>query len=558
MYVWDDEAGSLRIELALAVVERLSFEAMEAFKSVPRRGLEVGGLLLGESRTGLIRIEDCAEVPSEHRSGPSYRLSPADLEMLDRSYGDHPEAVGMYRTATQAETLALHEDDATLFERHFSGRPGVFLLVHPATRTGAFCLPAADGLVVAHEFPFHAADLGARLPEPEPEPAPEWATFVATPASVPGAAGSKTGAPARISRSRLWSARAGALVLGGVIGALAWRYIQPVAPRVGAAIPAQPSPIQTAGSDPAHIVLEVMRDGRTLRLHWDQGAPAIRKADHALLHIVDGNHQTNLNLTPNELNNGSLSYWADTPDVSFRLEVFGPGIKTDDSVRAVSGASEAQPPLPPAAAPMTTEASLRRWPRAGQSNRDPEELNEGTASSAAAPEPRPSPFVPPPKPAPAPPEAVAMPAPHPPATPATVAAPPARTGPHVEVSAEPVLGSRFGRMVRHVPLLRRLRKEPEETPPEPVREMKPSLSDAEQHNLTADVPIDVRVYVTESGSVNFAELLASRPASRHRDLADAAVFAARRWSFRPAKAGEENVPSEVVLHFLFRPSDGPQ
>jgi TonB family protein len=113
-------------------------------------------------------------------------------------------------------------------------------------------------------------------------------------------------------------------------------------------------------------------------------------------------------------------------------------------------------------------------------------------------------------------------------------------------------------MVGRVPLLRRLRKEPEETPPEPVHEMKPSLSDAERRSLTADVPIDVRVYVTDSGSVNFAELLASRAASRHRDLADAAVLAARRWSFRPAKAGSENVPSEVVLHFLFSPADGPR
>jgi hypothetical protein len=36
-------------------------------------------------------------------------------------------------------------------------------------------------------------------------------------------------------------------------------------------------------------------------------------------------------------------------------------------------------------------------------------------------------------------------------------------------------------------------------------------------------------------------------------LAVAAVYAARRWDFVPARLGEEWVSSEVILHFRFAP-----
>jgi hypothetical protein len=114
-------------------------------------------------------------------------------------------------------------------------------------------------------------------------------------------------------------------------------------------------------------------------------------------------------------------------------------------------------------------------------------------------------------------------------------------------------------MVRHIPLLRRLKKDQQvPVPAEPVHEATPPLSAAERHSLTTDVPIDVHVYITEFGKVDYAELLDTRVTSRHRDLADAAVFAARRWDFRPARLGDENVPSEAILHFHFKPAQASQ
>jgi TonB family protein len=96
-------------------------------------------------------------------------------------------------------------------------------------------------------------------------------------------------------------------------------------------------------------------------------------------------------------------------------------------------------------------------------------------------------------------------------------------------------------------------------PPAPLKEVKPAFSAAERRALQGEVPVDVHVhvYITESGSVDYAELLGSHSAGRHRELAEAAVFAARRWSFRPARQGSENVPSEAILHFRFRAEEPP-
>ncbi|HJT86368.1 MAG TPA: TonB family protein [Bryobacteraceae bacterium] len=71
--------------------------------------------------------------------------------------------------------------------------------------------------------------------------------------------------------------------------------------------------------------------------------------------------------------------------------------------------------------------------------------------------------------------------------------------------------------------------------------------------MTSSVPIDVKVYVAESGTVEYAEVLSN--SNRHPDLAGAAVYAARKWDFLPARMGDEKVPGEVILHFRFGPRE---
>jgi len=85
-----------------------------------------------------------------------------------------------------------------------------------------------------------------------------------------------------------------------------------------------------------------------------------------------------------------------------------------------------------------------------------------------------------------------------------------------------------------------------------MHEALPALSARDQREITSEIPVDVKVYVTVSGKVEYAELL-SEP--EHRNLDAAAVYAARRWNFTPAMLGEENVPGEVILRFRFAPAE---
>ena len=70
------------IETTPEALARLTAEVWMAFKRVPRRGLEIGGVLLGAARRSeqvtTFRMEGYETVESEHRSGPSYLLSETD------------------------------------------------------------------------------------------------------------------------------------------------------------------------------------------------------------------------------------------------------------------------------------------------------------------------------------------------------------------------------------------------------------------------------------------------------------------------------------------------
>jgi len=128
--------------------------------------------------------------------------------------------------------------------------------------------------------------------------------------------------------------------------------------------------------------------------------------------------------------------------------------------------------------------------------------------------------------------------------------------PSISVEVEPVTGSRFGKAVSRIPLLRRLNRQADSfVPPSPTRQVNPRLSAREREEVTDSVRVNVRVYVDESGKVQYAELLSN--AKRYPNLSTAAVYASRRWDFVPAVQDGQHVPGEVILHFHFAPPEPP-
>ena len=84
------------------------------------------------------------------------------------------------------------------------------------------------------------------------------------------------------------------------------------------------------------LALEVQREGRSLHLSWDRSSELVRHSDHAILHIHDGMHNTNLDLNTMAVNAGRLVYWPETDRVTFRLEVVAPTGTTAGTIQVPS------------------------------------------------------------------------------------------------------------------------------------------------------------------------------------------------------------------------------
>src|SRR5438270_2651255 len=80
---WEEPGTGLRIEFAAEVVRDLKQSAIQAFMSIPRRGVEIGGLLLGELRHGTVfHVAAFKEISCQHSFGPSYNLNEVDRRHL--------------------------------------------------------------------------------------------------------------------------------------------------------------------------------------------------------------------------------------------------------------------------------------------------------------------------------------------------------------------------------------------------------------------------------------------------------------------------------------------
>src|SRR5215217_4124799 len=88
-YLWQPPDKPFTVELALDVIDRMNVEIMRGFGAVRRRGTEVGGLLLGRIEPSadhtFVSVDDFEPVPCEYAFGPSYILSPQDLQLLRKS-----------------------------------------------------------------------------------------------------------------------------------------------------------------------------------------------------------------------------------------------------------------------------------------------------------------------------------------------------------------------------------------------------------------------------------------------------------------------------------------
>lgn len=364
-YLWEVPGKSLAVYIGLDVVDRMSQDVMRGFGAVPKRGAEVGGILLGKNMAPgrlTVEIDDYELIPIEYKRGPSYLLSDADLKAFEETFGrlrhgfkNGFRPVGLFRSQTR-DAVGLGHEDLDLMAKFFPEPDKIVLLIRPfATKVSmAGFYFREDGEFQGGpplvEFPFRRKELGGGdevaqapnrprqessnaerpiqrmasqggevIPISRPEiPAPRLATpqpQAPSPASGTSATRSsldaddiETVVSAKGKSSWMWLPLSFIfLLLGVLLGFQAALTLRPQAPE--------------SSTDPFNLALSVSKDGDNLNVRWDRQAPAIRAANRGVLVIDDGAYSKTVELDANQLQTGSVVYRHTSNDVKFRMEL---------------------------------------------------------------------------------------------------------------------------------------------------------------------------------------------------------------------------------------------
>jgi hypothetical protein len=303
-----------------AVASQVKEQVLEAFRALPKRGIEVGGVLFGRI-TGedpvAVHVDGFEPAPCEHRFGPSFTLSEQDRAGLEEILTRRRDVVGYFRSCTGRE-LALDTADEELIEAYFRRSAQVCLCVAPVSARDCVATvfswrngqpPRQAGPVILFDS-LPAEPVRAETPQPEPPP-----PAVEPPPVLP--------AP-RDQRGWPWL-----FVLVLAIGC-AFLYER----------------WQSARTEwPSRLGLEVQHTHDGVELRWDASSPAVKGAGRGLLSITRDGSQDEIELDAATVHSGLFPYKESGKDLLFRLTVYGPEMRAaTESFRIVA---VAQPPSAP-------------------------------------------------------------------------------------------------------------------------------------------------------------------------------------------------------------------
>ena len=375
-YRWEIVGRPIAVKLSMDFVDRLLPEVMRGFGSMPRRGVEMGGLLLGTiDRSGdkpVVIVDDFEPVPCQHSRGTTYQFSDEELVRFQDTAskwayaeGKQTFAVGYYRSHTR-EGLGLTDEDLNIYNQILPDPLAICLLIKPfATRVSqAGIFFRENGNVRAQssysEFPFRRRELGGGETEPVARsrpsgrggtspvaPPPAAATAGEQSASAPRETDAQTDQSFRSRASHMATAATadphsilpeeiplglptskidpttGAKVRSGWV----WIPLSFIFLLLGTALGFEvamnlqnrlPASIRP---DPYSLHMSITPTGDSLHVRWDREAGPIHSTARGVLVISDAGAQKVVQLDPDQLRNGSVVYKRASNEVRFRLEV---------------------------------------------------------------------------------------------------------------------------------------------------------------------------------------------------------------------------------------------
>jgi hypothetical protein len=506
---WNPPGSPISIHMHLSAMEGIAQDVVEGFGNLPRRGLEVGGLLLGRVLGGsrpTAWIERYQPIECSHRFGPQFILDGYDTAALEDAAarileGGEVSVVGFYRSHTRPG-FQLESSDHDLIRRYFSDPSDLVLLIKPVTLSNVsgqfFAWDAVNGAQPAgDEFPFGVQVATSRTrpapPDPpviinkelppekevpiqkEPEASVEERTepsavaperprrlvpdFPPSPGLGPRPLPDHLRwaaelPPERETRERFtkWLPPIAALLL---VAGLLWYLLKPA----GRVFPITPPAGTAETARPLGLYVDPL--GQTWHVMWNPNATALREARSVQLFVREGDDLNRIDLPAPDLIAGSHDYRPAGNDVTFRLEVVDRGGQVSaESFRLLRSPSPDSAPL---------------------------------ASTPAAPPPAAAPN-----------------------------APPARAG-----------GAR------------------QITQPKAIYKAPPVVAAGIRPRINGKIPIDVRVTIDTKGHVMMATPVVKPHSGLDEYLATRAVQAARLWRFEPARENGRAVQGTQTIHFVF-------
>ena len=98
-----------------------------------------------------------------------------------------------------------------------------------------------------------------------------------------------------------------------------------------------------------------------------------------------------------------------------------------------------------------------------------------------------------------------------------------------------------------------MRKQPKVVEAVPVNQPRPIVRIPSGQQLITRVAVGVKVHVNESGVVNDADVVEYGDDPLSPTLANAALLAARNWTFAPPRVDDVPMASQLIIHFYFIP-----
>ena len=364
-YVWEPAGKSVEVRLHLEVIDRILQDVMRGFGAVPKRGAEVGGVLIGTiERDGdqtVVKIEDFEPVDCGYKRGPSYLFVDAERTAFEDAVRKwQPDesreayAVGFYRSHTR-EGMSLAGEDVQSMDECFPSPAHVALLIRPyGTKVSVAGFFFRENGVFQEttplEFPFRRRELtGEEAPPRRPvehrgmeqrgiERRPREIRPSRAMAPMPAneieaeeypAAARQAGPAYAVTlpsksrlRSAIWIPLSFVFLLFGV--ALGLMIALARAPGRGDAADFSLG-LAVAKADQDAVVESAKgakESGYNLSVKWDRSAAAVRAAQRGVLEIEDGKYTKSVDLDTAQLSNGGIIYRNSSATVRFRLTVY--------------------------------------------------------------------------------------------------------------------------------------------------------------------------------------------------------------------------------------------